>query len=256
MRMQRVTYFAGGLPGTVLSIGSAIAFFYGGSARHRGDAHARHDGRVPRLSDARVRAGAWASRWARIAPPTDGGTTVMVEGDRQVVDHLAEGDLGQLLQRAIRPALLQRHTGGPLDDCARPPPDSIVSATSPPRRPSFSTPLQPKVCPMQRVSAPNSAIRPSDFTTPRRGISSARCPPPAVALHRVPTEYHLAGSRSNKTQPYVQVYGPPTAAPCPRSTMSPSASSRSTPTLRPTTLRSVTSYPPADPPAPAAASRS
>ena len=30
MKMQRVTYFAGGLPGTVLSIGSAIAFFYGG----------------------------------------------------------------------------------------------------------------------------------------------------------------------------------------------------------------------------------
>jgi len=30
MRMQRVTYFAGGLPGTVLSIGSAIAFYYGG----------------------------------------------------------------------------------------------------------------------------------------------------------------------------------------------------------------------------------
>ena len=30
MQMQRVTYFAGGLPGTVLSIGSAIAFFYGG----------------------------------------------------------------------------------------------------------------------------------------------------------------------------------------------------------------------------------
>lgn len=30
MRMQRVTYFAGGLPGTVLSIGSAIAFFSGG----------------------------------------------------------------------------------------------------------------------------------------------------------------------------------------------------------------------------------
>ncbi len=30
MRMQRVTYLAGGLPGTVLSIGSAIAFFYGG----------------------------------------------------------------------------------------------------------------------------------------------------------------------------------------------------------------------------------
>lgn len=30
MRMQRVTYFAGGLPGTVLSVGSAIAFFYGG----------------------------------------------------------------------------------------------------------------------------------------------------------------------------------------------------------------------------------
>ena len=30
MRMQRVTYFAGGLPGTVLSIGSAAAFFYGG----------------------------------------------------------------------------------------------------------------------------------------------------------------------------------------------------------------------------------
>lgn len=31
MRMQRVTYFAGGLPGTVLSIGSAIAFYYGGT---------------------------------------------------------------------------------------------------------------------------------------------------------------------------------------------------------------------------------
>lgn len=30
MRMQRVTYFAGGMPGTVLSIGSAVAFFYGG----------------------------------------------------------------------------------------------------------------------------------------------------------------------------------------------------------------------------------
>ena len=30
MKMQRVTYFAGGLPGTVLSIGSTIAFFYGG----------------------------------------------------------------------------------------------------------------------------------------------------------------------------------------------------------------------------------
>jgi ATP-binding cassette subfamily B protein len=30
MKMQRVTYFAGGLPGTVLSIGSAIAFFFGG----------------------------------------------------------------------------------------------------------------------------------------------------------------------------------------------------------------------------------
>jgi ATP-binding cassette subfamily B protein len=30
MKMQRVTYFAGGLPGTLLSIGSAIAFFYGG----------------------------------------------------------------------------------------------------------------------------------------------------------------------------------------------------------------------------------
>jgi ATP-binding cassette subfamily B protein len=30
MRMQRVTYFAGGLPGTVLSVGSAMAFFYGG----------------------------------------------------------------------------------------------------------------------------------------------------------------------------------------------------------------------------------
>ena len=31
MGMQRVTYFAGGLPGMLLSIGSAIAFFYGGS---------------------------------------------------------------------------------------------------------------------------------------------------------------------------------------------------------------------------------
>ena len=30
MQMQRVTYFAGGLPGTVLAIGSAVAFFYGG----------------------------------------------------------------------------------------------------------------------------------------------------------------------------------------------------------------------------------
>jgi ATP-binding cassette, subfamily B, bacterial len=31
MRMQRVTYFAGGLPGVMLSIGSAIVFLYGGS---------------------------------------------------------------------------------------------------------------------------------------------------------------------------------------------------------------------------------
>jgi ATP-binding cassette subfamily B protein len=30
MKMQRVTYFAGGLPGTVLAVGSAVAFFYGG----------------------------------------------------------------------------------------------------------------------------------------------------------------------------------------------------------------------------------
>jgi ATP-binding cassette subfamily B protein len=30
MKMQRVTYFAGGLPGSVLALGSAIAFFYGG----------------------------------------------------------------------------------------------------------------------------------------------------------------------------------------------------------------------------------
>ena len=35
MRMQRVTYFAGGLPGTVLSVGSAVAFFYGGCASSR-----------------------------------------------------------------------------------------------------------------------------------------------------------------------------------------------------------------------------
>ena len=31
MRMQRVTYFAGGLPGVLLSIGSSIVFLYGGS---------------------------------------------------------------------------------------------------------------------------------------------------------------------------------------------------------------------------------
>jgi ATP-binding cassette subfamily B protein len=31
MRMQRVTYFAGGLPGVLLAIGSAIVFLYGGS---------------------------------------------------------------------------------------------------------------------------------------------------------------------------------------------------------------------------------
>lgn len=30
MQMQRVTYFAGGLPGTVLAVGSAVAFLYGG----------------------------------------------------------------------------------------------------------------------------------------------------------------------------------------------------------------------------------
>jgi len=32
MRMQRVTYFAGGLPGVLLSIGSAVVFLYGGSS--------------------------------------------------------------------------------------------------------------------------------------------------------------------------------------------------------------------------------
>jgi ATP-binding cassette subfamily B protein len=31
MRMQRVTYFAGGLPGVLLAIGSAVVFLYGGS---------------------------------------------------------------------------------------------------------------------------------------------------------------------------------------------------------------------------------
>jgi ATP-binding cassette subfamily B protein len=31
MKMQRVTYFAGGLPGTVLALGSAVAFLYGGT---------------------------------------------------------------------------------------------------------------------------------------------------------------------------------------------------------------------------------
>jgi ATP-binding cassette subfamily B protein len=31
MGMQRMTYFAGGLPGVLLSVGSAIVFLYGGS---------------------------------------------------------------------------------------------------------------------------------------------------------------------------------------------------------------------------------
>ena len=31
MGMQRMTYFAGGLPGVLLSVGAAIVFLYGGS---------------------------------------------------------------------------------------------------------------------------------------------------------------------------------------------------------------------------------
>ena len=60
MRMQRVTYFAGGLPGTraVDRLGDRVLLRR--PARDRRHAHARHDGRVPRLSDARVRAGAGA----------------------------------------------------------------------------------------------------------------------------------------------------------------------------------------------------
>lgn len=57
MSMQRVTYFAGGLPGTVLSIGSAVAFFYGGLRVIDGTLTLGHHGCVSGLPDAGVRAG-------------------------------------------------------------------------------------------------------------------------------------------------------------------------------------------------------
>ena len=60
MGMQRVTYFAGGLPGTraVDRIGDRVLLRR--LARHRRHADAGHVGRVPRVSDARVCAGAGA----------------------------------------------------------------------------------------------------------------------------------------------------------------------------------------------------
>ena len=58
MRMQRVTYFAGGLPGSVLVDRFCDRVFLRRSSRHRRHAHAGHDGRLSRVSDARLRAGA------------------------------------------------------------------------------------------------------------------------------------------------------------------------------------------------------
>jgi ATP-binding cassette subfamily B protein len=96
MRMQRVTYFAGGLPGTVLSIGSAVAFFYGGLRVVEGTltlgtmgAFLAYQMRV--FAPAQALMGLWASlttakvSWARVLEILDAKVDVVEAPDAKAI---------------------------------------------------------------------------------------------------------------------------------------------------------------------------
>jgi len=96
MKMQRVTYFAGGLPGTVLSIGSAIAFFYGGLRVIEGTltlgtmgAFLAYQMRV--FAPAQALMGLWASfatakvSWARVLEILDAKIDVVEAPDAKTI---------------------------------------------------------------------------------------------------------------------------------------------------------------------------
>jgi ATP-binding cassette subfamily B protein len=98
MRMQRVTYFAGGLPGTVLSIGSAIAFFYGGLRVIEGTltlgtmgAFLAYQMRV--FAPAQALMGLWASfatakvSWRRVLEILDAKIDVVEAADAKAIDN-------------------------------------------------------------------------------------------------------------------------------------------------------------------------
>jgi len=98
MRMQRVTYFAGGLPGTVLSIGSAIAFFYGGLRVIEGTltlgtmgAFLAYQMRV--FAPAQALMGLWASMttakvsWARVLEILDAKIDVVQATDATAIEN-------------------------------------------------------------------------------------------------------------------------------------------------------------------------
>ena len=97
MKMQRVTYFAGGLPGTVLSIGSAIAFFYGGMRVIDGTltlgtmgAFLAYQMRV--FAPAQALMGLWASlttakvSWSRVLEILDAPIDVVEAPDAKALD--------------------------------------------------------------------------------------------------------------------------------------------------------------------------
>jgi len=97
MRMQRVTYFAGGLPGTVLSLGSAIAFFYGGLRVIDGTltlgtmgAFLAYQMRV--FAPAQALMGLWASlttakvSWARVLEILDAPIDVVEAADARAIE--------------------------------------------------------------------------------------------------------------------------------------------------------------------------
>ena len=103
MRMQRVSYWAGGLPGTVLSIGSAIAFFYGGLRVIDGTmtlgtmgAFLAYQMRV--FAPAQALMGLYASlatakvSWSRVREILDAPLDVVERDDAQVMTS-AEGEL-------------------------------------------------------------------------------------------------------------------------------------------------------------------
>src|SRR5687767_206290 len=100
MKMQRVTYFAGGLPGTVLSIGSAIAFFYGGLRVIEGTltlgtmgAFLAYQMRV--FAPAQALMGLWASlatakvSWLRVLEILDAPIDVVEAADAQPIEQPA-----------------------------------------------------------------------------------------------------------------------------------------------------------------------
>ncbi len=97
MQMQRVTYFAGGLPGTVLAVGSAVAFFYGGMRVIDGTltlgtmgAFLAYQMRV--FAPAQALMGLWASlttakvSWSRVRELLDAPIDVVEAADARACD--------------------------------------------------------------------------------------------------------------------------------------------------------------------------